>query len=266
MVLALAMLWSALPGGALAASGPSFADAQTQTAPKLARQALSQIADQLVAVRRPQGAMVSGEGLSTLEFSTLPGSAGFPGLCSAKILLVGLAYPPKTAPTARTQAHADDFSVRDVFSIVGPTDPLPGAWYDAYGRWLESACNQQQSGLGFFSATDAAVAWRAGRVMAQLLSLPATTGVEVTCADAKGDCAPRAMLARLGPSSLMDAEETSCDAQAPDGQSCMTLTFAIDRTANASTVIKLQVVLRLPQPHEVEVLKASISGARSTAG
>jgi hypothetical protein len=258
-LLAMALLWPSLAG---AAGGTSFADARKQPAPKLAARALAQLAEQLVAVRRPES-----EPMTSLEFSTRPKSAGFPGLCSAKIVLVQMRYG-QPDPGPRAPARADDLSLREVYSVAGATDPIPGGWNEPYGRWLEARCGELGNGLGFFSASTSAAAWRAMRVMTQLVPGPdgrAASGVAVACANAKGECDVRAMLGRLSAPALANAEETPCNAEAPDGQSCMTLTFAIDRTAGGGAIVKLAAVLRRPEPYPVEIVRASISGVRETA-
>ncbi|MDQ0463469.1 hypothetical protein QO010_001240 [Caulobacter ginsengisoli] len=250
------------PGPAAAAGGTSLADARTQPATRLADRVLSQFAGQLVAVRRPPG-----EVLSTLEFSTRPKSAGFPGLCMAKIVMVEMRYDGQGAGL-RTPARAEDLSLREVYRIVGDTKPIPGGWNEPYGRWLDSNCGRFADGLDFFSASTPAAAWRGAQVMAQILPGPdgkTASSVAVSCANRGQACDIPAMLAKLGDSGLGSVEETPCNAEAPDGLSCMTLIFAIDRTAAQDTIVTLRVVLKQREPFPVEIVRASISGVRAAA-
>ncbi len=256
-VLAFALLWPTLAG---AAGGTSLTDARKQPAPKLASRVLSQVADRLVAVRWPLG-----DQLGTLEFSTKPQSAGFPGLCKAKIVMVQMAYD-RQSPDARTPARADDLSLREVYRVVGDSKPIPGGWNEPYGRWLEANCGRFADGLEFFSASTPAAAWRGAQVLAQLLPGPdgkAASSVVVACANPGQDCDIKAMLSKLDYAGLANAEEAPCEAQTPDGPSCMTLTFAIDRTATRDTIVKLSVILRRGEPFAVEIAQASISGVRA---
>ena len=124
LAAALTIALAASPVWALADGGLSYSQAQKQPASRIAGLVLKQFSTQLVAVRRPQAGAFSGETLSTLELSTLPASAGFPGLCSAKMVLVQMAYDDPANAGRNAPARAKDISLVHVYKVVGSTDPL----------------------------------------------------------------------------------------------------------------------------------------------
>lgn len=264
--IATILLCAAAPISARAAPGISYDDARSLPAARVIEQVLPQLAGQFVALRRPEPGR-QGDRLLGLEFSTLPGSAGYPGLCAAKILFVRMDYDDPDKAGRDAPAHAADLALREVFGVVGPTDPLPDLWNQAYGRQLESDCQGRKDGFDFFSAANSGAAYRAARLIGELIPGPggkARSRVTVTCGKPAKGCDPKAMLPRLGLSSLADVEDRPCNAEAPEGRQCTTLTFAIDRAANQWTVVRLAVVLQdARQP--VRVIRASITAERLIA-
>lgn len=263
---ALAMLCAALPAWAGAAPGISYDDARSLPPARVIEQVLPQLSGQFVAVRRPEPVW-QGERLLGLEFSTLPRSAGYPGLCTAKILFVRMAYDDPDKAGRDVPAHAADLSLRDVFAATGSTEPRPDLWNEAYGRQLDSDCNRRQDGFDFFSATNSGAAYRAVRAIAALNPAPGTGAgapVTITCGKPAKGCDPKAMLPRLTLATLADVEEQPCNAEAPKGRLCATLTFAIDRAGNQWTDARLAVVLR-DDKDPVRVIRASLTAERLIA-
>lgn len=261
-LVTLAMFWPELAG---AAGGPTFADTQKQPAPKLAQGLLSPFANQLVAVRRSSGDAFTPDTDQTIAFSTRPKSAGFPGLCAARLVQVRLRYD-KASPKPGDRGQVQDLSVRDVYGVVGATDPLPNVWYGEYAKWLDTSCAGLGDGLNFFSASNPASAWRAMRIIAQL-SLgadgKAAAKDQVACAPSEAPCDVLALLAGLKPSALADVEEQPCNALEPSGQSCLGLTFITLAAPDQERRTHLMAILARPQPYPVELVRAQISTGSS---
>lgn len=254
-------------GGLAAADEPvrplTFQDARTLPADELARRALTQFADQLVEVDRPNGGGFIGDQLVWIGFAGRPRGAGDPGVCEVDYVTVGFtAVSPGDMPPrgsrATNPAQADSLTVVTRFKTVGDISPLPDTWNDAYGAKLDAACAALPTALDFFDAPDVNAAWHAATVL-KIAKGPSWTGFRVECEgnETEAACHARKILDKVTIADLLSVQRVDCGV--PDENLiCQELTLSPGHISGSGERIIIQARFRLDQTNpapepEVEI-------------
>ncbi|NEX94048.1 hypothetical protein [Caulobacter sp. 17J65-9] len=283
--VALLVTSIAVPAAAAPQSGGgvpplTFSDAERQNPERLAERVLGQFADQFVEVSRPSGGAFTGELLTNLTFFSRPRSAGNPGMCEATVLGVSFesadprtGWPNTNAEKRRHPMWADEVYVTTRFKFVGPIDPLPDIWNDAYEAKLEKTCAGLKTAQDCIHAPDGGVAISAARnfmtAQAALAAAPGP-GFAVSCqdrlwgspADRPPPCDAAQVIGALQLSQLHSVDEREAAEQ--DGALFVQkLRFVTGEDANESDITEIRILYTRKPSGDDPVLR-SVAATRYT--
>jgi hypothetical protein len=288
VILSLIVVATAIAAGSVATvprpHGLTLEDALSLPPAALSERVLGEVGSLYPEVQRPNLDGVPGGVGFSLEFASLPRSAGFPGLCEADTLTVY--FWPSGDDRRRDQTmRVQSIYASTTYRIVGDTTPLPGNWSEDYGRRLAALCAHSGPVLwtsvagashfvsGRYNGSNdfwAAHAYFAARAL-QKVTTGARSGALTasSCREDRGEpeahfCAdPRALLATLPLDRLTGFSIDPCEAGQP--ALCVTASFRREDDPSTHRLLSARIRTTLSEvngpPPEFEVISVEVQGS-----